>query len=30
MEEKDLTVIQRIETEIAKIDNKESNIFFFV
>ena len=30
MEEKDLTVIQRIEAEIAKIDNKESNIFFFV
>ena len=30
MEEKDLTVIQRIEAEIAKIDNKDSNIFFFV
>lgn len=30
MEEKDLTVIQRIEAEIAKIDNKEANIFFFV
>ena len=30
LKEKDLTVIQRIEAEIAKIDNKESNIFFFV
>ena len=30
MEEKDLTVISRIKTEIEKIDKKESNIYFFV
>ena len=30
MEEKDLIVIQRIEDEIAKINEKNSNIFFFV
>lgn len=30
MEEKDLTVISRIESEIEKIDKKENTIFFFV
>ena len=30
MSEKDLTVISRIESEIEKIDNRESNIYFFV
>lgn len=30
MEEKDLTVISRIKSEIEKIENKESNIYFFV
>ena len=30
MEEKDLIVIDRIQAEINKIENKESNIYFFV
>ncbi|MBR6515736.1 MAG: hypothetical protein IKT40_02655 [Bacilli bacterium] len=30
MEEKNLTVISRINAEIEKINNKESNIYFFV
>lgn len=30
MSERDLTVISRIENEIQKIDNKESNVYFFV
>lgn len=30
MEEKDLTIISRIKTEIEKIDNKQANVYFFV